>query len=106
MFEERNKVRIRTADIPTSWLNARCRNLISKYALLAFRSDGVVFDLRSEKILSDLSRHSKLTSEQALQDIYSQLKMELRLVVSEPSLQTALNIMAEKFNYLEGNFAQ
>lgn len=104
MFQD-NKVRIRTSDIPTTWLNARCRNLISKYALLAYRSDGSVFDLRSESILSELSKHSKSTEEPELVTIYGQLKAELRLVVSAPSLKMALNIMAEKFNYLENNYA-
>lgn len=98
---EQNKVRIRTSDIPTRWLNARCRNLISKYALIAYRQDGIVFDLRGEKILSHLSQHSKLTTNNELQGIYRQLKGELKLVVACPSLKMAVNIMAEKLNYIE-----
>ncbi len=100
---EQNKVRIRTSDIPTRWLNARCRNLISKYALIAYRQDGIVFDLRGEKILSQLSQHSKLTIHEELREIYAQLKGELKLVVACPSLKMAVNIMAKKLDYIESN---
>lgn len=95
------KLRIRTSDIPTSWFNARCRNLISKYALLAFNSDGVIFDLRSESIMLQLSQHSKFTKSDELLTIYHELKVELQRIVSSPSLKTALNILAEKLNYRE-----
>ncbi len=103
---ENKKVRIRTCDIPTSWLNARCRNLISKYALLAFRHDGTVFDLRSEQLLSKLSKHARMTEPQELQGIYQELKNELRAIVAEPSLKTAVSIMAEKLRFLENGAAQ
>lgn len=105
MVQEKT-IRIRTADIPTGWLNARCRNLISKYALLAFRQNGRVFDLRSESIICELSNHAKQTEVEELIELHEQLKAELRAIVSSPSLRTALTIMAEKYDYLENNVSQ
>lgn len=102
-MSHQKKLRIRTSDIPTSWFNARCRNLISKYALLAFNDDGTIFDMRCESIMVQLSQHSKFTSSRELLDIYHELKVELQRIVSSPSLKTALNILAEKLNYLEGD---
>ena len=96
-----NTIRVRTSDIPTSWLNAYCRNLISKYALIAYRLDGTIIDLRSEKILSALSLHSKQTQNHELINLYAELKSELKLVVACPSFKTAVSIMAEKLDYLE-----
>jgi len=100
MFQE-TKLKIHTSDIPTSWLNARCRNLISKYALIAFRHDGRVFDLRSDKILSELSKHSKTTNHQQLKTIYQQLKDELRTVLADPALKAALTIKLENIDHLK-----
>lgn len=104
MFKE-SKIKIRTADIPVEWLNARCRNLISKYAVIAHRVDGTVLDLSSNKILSDLSRHTRSTDTPELKNIYSSIKHELRKIVSSPSLKMTINIMSQKQSYLEKHYS-
>ncbi len=88
--------KIRTGDIPTSWLNARCRNLISKYALLAFRYDSSVFDLRGENIVAELSFHAKLTDNLALKSLYQEVRAELRQLLSCPSFRDDLSMLAEQ----------
>lgn len=102
---EESARKIRTRDVPASWMNAHCRNLISKYALHAFHHDETKFDLRSERILSDLSEHVRKTQSDELQKIYLLLKKELRAIVSSPAYKNAVNIMAEKTEYLIDNFS-
>lgn len=88
--------KIRTGDIPTSWLNARCRNLVSKYALIAFRQDGSVFDLRGENIIAELSFHAKMSENAELGAIYQEIRTELRQMLASPSFKDDLSLLAEQ----------
>lgn len=101
---ESSKIKVRTRDIPTAWLDARCRNLISKYALLAFRSDGTVLDLRNDAILHELSNHAKQTDVHELKELYNAIKNEIRKVISAPQHKVALSILSEKYNYLDSKY--
>lgn len=98
-------VKIKTSDIPTSWLSAHCRNLIAKYALLAYKLDKTMFDLRSDKILSAISNHASVAESPELAEIYAQLKKELQAVLASPSLKSDLLTMAEKSDSLNNKFS-
>ncbi|MCH2189379.1 MAG: hypothetical protein MK188_00450 [Gammaproteobacteria bacterium] len=97
--------KISTRDIPASWINAHCRNLIAKYALHAFHYDATKFDLRSEQILSDLSDHARRTQSDELHRIYFLLKKELKAIVSSPAYKKAVYMIAEKNDYLTDKFS-
>ena len=98
-------LKIRTRDIPASWLNAHCRNLISKYALAAYGHDQSMFDLRGDNILLKISEHAKKTNSDELSRLYSQLKKELKVVLACPSLKSEISMMAEKSAYLNDHFS-
>ncbi len=90
-----SNLKIRTSDIPTSWLDARCRNLISKYALIAHRHDGTIFEIRGESILVDIGTHASFTDNRELRELYVELKNQLRALLASPSIRSKLNVMAE-----------
>lgn len=102
---EESAKKIRTRDVPASWMNAHCRNLISKYALLAFHIDQTKFDLKSERIIADLSDHVKKAQSEELHKIYATLKKELRVIISLPDYEHAVSVMAEKSEYLTDHFS-
>ena len=102
---EKAPLKIRTSDIPTAWLTAHCRNLIAKYALLAYQINKTMFDLRSDKILAAISNHASSNDSPELDTIYRQLKEELKAILASPSRKSALISMAEKSDYLNDNFS-
>lgn len=89
--------RIDIKDIRADWLNARCLNLMARYALHAADIDGTKFRLKDEGSLADIVDHAHRTDNEILRGLYLHLKVELKAVLSQPKLKEQVEQLATEF---------
>lgn len=85
-MDKKQAAKIRLCDIPLSWLNSRCLDLIAHYATRAYEYDCTEFKPMSRDILSEVSSHARSTQSQSLTWIYSKLKHEIKEALEHPEM--------------------
>lgn len=85
------KIKIR--DIKAQWLNAKCLNIIAKYARQASLVDGTKISMSSDKCLVDVTEHVSRSIDPTLTSIYQELKAELRILLKADHLQPKLDAL-------------
>lgn len=80
-----NKINI--ADVQIEWLNTRCLINISKFARALHRHNGTILNLQEKNILSQIVEQAHKTDDPLLLSIYADLKMELRKLLAQKSLE-------------------
>ncbi len=89
------KRRVDIRSIKVQWLNARCLNIMAKYAQMAFYVDETRIKLSSDSCLVDVVEHAKHTSNHSLKAIYKELKQELKNVISSEDLQPKIDALLD-----------
>ena len=79
-----HKINIRSVKL--EWLDSRCLAKISKYSKLAHDHDGIVLNLRDEKILQKVRDHASRTDDDQLLHVYQDLKTEIKNRLLDPKL--------------------
>ena len=70
-------------DIKIEWLNKRSLVLISIFTHALHKHNGVVIDLRAPDVLAQVSDQARKTQNLELQDIYRQLKKQIRVSLAD-----------------------
>ncbi len=83
MFVNKNGQKIGISDIPISWLCPTCWSLICDYCHAAKTVDRVSLDPTSDKILSDIKRHSNKTKNPILRALFRDIKIGVRTVLNQ-----------------------
>jgi len=83
--------RVNIQDIKVQWLNAKCLNLIAKYARQACEYDMTKIRMSSDTCLVDVVEHATQTHNRELRTIYRELKEELSVLLSSDHLQPKLD---------------
>jgi len=101
--------RVNIKDIKVQWLNARCLNIMAKYAKLAHETDETIIMVSSDSCLSDIVSHANNSNSQEIKWVYDELKGALRDLLSTSRLQTELKALesierVNQNNHTENSF--
>lgn len=88
--------RVKIRDIKVQWLNAKCLNLIAKYARYAYEYDKTKIRMSSDTCLTDVVDHAQETFDSNLKEIFREIKGELRTLLAADHLQPKLDAL-EKY---------
>ena len=88
--------RVKIGDIKVQWLNAKCLNIIAKYARLAYEVDETKIRMSSDSCLVDVTKHVSRSQNAELRAIFRELKAELKVVLAADHLQPKLDAL-EKY---------
>lgn len=88
--------RVKIGDIKVQWLNAKCLNIIARYARLAYEVDETKIRMSSDTCLVDVTAHATQSDHPELKRIFRELKVELKILLAADHLQPKLDAL-EKY---------
>jgi hypothetical protein len=75
--------KIGLSEVKIEWLNKRSLVLISTFAQAANKLENYIIDLRSDDVLSQVSRLMKKSNNAELISIYNKIKREIKISLSK-----------------------